>query len=138
MPKRTDTILHEWFEQVWNQGRLDAIDRLATPDCIAHGLVGDKPAHGPDALRGFVQQFRSAFPDIRITIEHALSDGDMMAARCLVTATHTGSGLELAATGKPVTVTGMCMVRVKDGRIAEGWNNFDFLSLYRQLGLSLQ
>ena len=138
MTERTGTILHEWFEQVWNQGRLDAIDRLAAPDHVAHGLadVGVTVPHGRDALKQFVQRFRSAFPDIRIQVEHALVDGDMVVARCSVTATHTGPGIEMAATGKPIAMTGMCMVRVKDGMISEGWNNFDFLGLYRQLGLT--
>ena len=57
--------------------------------------------------------------------------------RCTVTATHTGPGLTAAPTNKPASFTGMCIARIKDGKIVEGWNNFDFLSMYQQLGMQL-
>ncbi len=75
--------------------------------------VGVTVPHGRDALKQFVQRFRSAFPDIHIQVEHALVDGDMVVVRCSVTANATGPGIEIAATGKPIAMTGMCMVRVE-------------------------
>jgi steroid delta-isomerase-like uncharacterized protein len=136
MPAHTDTILHRWFEQVWNLGREEAIDELMAEDVVTHGLQED--LHGPAAFKPFYRQFRSAFPDMRITVEEVLIDGDMIAARCSVSGTHTGPGLSVPASGKPTSVTGMCMARVKDGKMIEGWNNFDFLALYQQIGMSLQ
>ena len=59
----------------------------------------------------------------------------MVAAYCRVTATHRGEGLGIAASGRNVTITGIVMARVANGQIAEGWNSFDFLSLYQQLGI---
>jgi len=56
-------------------------------------------------------------------------------AYCRVTATHGGPGLGVAATGRPVSVHGMTMARIADGRIAEGWNCYDFLGLFQQLGM---
>lgn len=134
-----DTLLHRWFEEVWNQKRESAIDELMADDSPVHGLVGPdgKEIRGPAAFKPFFHQFAKAFPDIRITVEDALIDGDKIAARCSVTATHTGPGVMAAPTHKPASFTGMCMVRVKDGKIAEGWNNFDFLSMYQQLGMQL-
>ena len=57
-----------------------------------------------------------------------------MAARCLVRAKHEGEGLGIAATKSPVEFTGMTIVRVKDGKLVEGWNNFDFMTMNRQIG----
>jgi predicted ester cyclase len=62
----------------------------------------------------------------------------MIAARCSVAGTHTGPGLPVAARGKPASFSGMCMARVKDGKMIEGWNNFDSLSLYQQIRMTLQ
>lgn len=64
-------------------------------------------------------------------------DGDRIAVRCVVIGTHTGPGLPIAPTGKPIRFGGMCMVRLEDGHMAEGWNNFDFLAMYHQLGMTL-
>jgi predicted ester cyclase len=136
MPGHNDTFMHRWFEQVWNQGRQDAIDEMMAEDTIIHGLQED--IRGPEAFRPFHRQFRSAFPDMHITVEEVLIDGDMLAARCFVAGTHTGPGLPLKAGGKPASFTGMCMARVKHGKMIEGWNNFDFLALYQQIGMSLQ
>jgi predicted ester cyclase len=93
---------------------------------------------GPTDFKPFFRQFRAAFPDIRITVEDVLVDGDRIAARCSVTAKHTGPGIMPAPTNKSVSITGMCISRVENGKIAEGWNNFDFLSLYQQLGMQLK
>lgn len=133
------TVLHRWFDEVWNQGREDAIDTLMAPDAIVHGLAegSDAEIRGPAGFKPFFRKFRTAFPDLQIAIEDAIAVGDRVAVRCTVTATHTGPGVLPAPTGKPTQFSGMCIVRVKDGKIAEGWNNFDFLSLYHQLGLQL-
>jgi predicted ester cyclase len=135
----TATLLHRWFEEVWNQGSDRAIDELMDANAAFHGIVypGSKEVRGRAAFRSFYQQFRAAFPDIHFTIEDALVDGDKIAIRCVVKATHTGPGITPAPTNKAVTLTGMVFAHVKDGKLVEGWNNFDFLALYQQLGMKL-
>ncbi len=93
-----ETLLHRWFEEVWNQGNEASIDELMAADAIVHGIVGPdgKEIRGAAAFKPFFHQFRSAFSDIRITIEDCLVDGDKIAVRCMVTATHTGPGLTVA------------------------------------------
>ena len=129
------TLLQRWFEEVWNKGREDAIDELSTPDVIAHGLTNPDGSEvkGQLAFKEFYRSFRSAFPNIHIEVEDTLTEGDKTLARCLVTATHTGEGIGKTPTGKPVKFTGMCLVRAKDGKIAEAWNNFDFNTMFEQL-----
>jgi predicted ester cyclase len=130
-------FLHRWFEEVWNKGRIEAIDEMAAPNVIAHGLVDAQGNElvGTEAFKTFWRQFRGAFPDIRVDVEDALVDGNKVMVRCMVRATHCGEGIGIAPTGKPVTFTGMCVARLKDCQMAEAWNNFDFLSLYQQLGI---
>jgi steroid delta-isomerase-like uncharacterized protein len=133
------TLVHRWFEEVWNQKRESAIDELMAPDAIVHGIVGPEgqQIHGPAGFKPFFRHFSAAFPDMRITVEDTLVDGHKVAARCTVSGTHSGPGVMPAPTNKPISFTGICIVRIENGRIAEGWNNFDFLAMYQQLGMQL-
>jgi predicted ester cyclase len=112
---------------------------LLLPDAVAHGIVAPDgtPVTGPATFKPFYRQFRTAFPDIHIAIEDTLAEGDRICARCLVTATHSGHGVAGAPTNRAVRFTGMCIIRFHNGRIAEAWNNFDFLAMYQQLGMQL-
>jgi len=129
------TILEHWFEEVWNKRNVDAIDKLWVPEKIVHGLPA---THGGNvetkaAFKTFHTNFCSAFPNLRIHVEDTVTEGDKTVARVVVTGTHTGHGLRIAPTGKPVRFAGICMALVKDGHVVESWNSFDFLSMYDQL-----
>ena len=130
-------VLYRWFEEVWNKGRETAIDELATPDVIAHGIVDSQGNElvGRDAFKAFWRQFRSAFPDIRVEVHDGLVESNKAMVRCTVRGTHLGDGLGIPPTSKPVVFTGMCIARMKNGQMAEAWNNFDFLTLYQQIGV---
>src|SRR5215475_6106436 len=132
MSEQNKALVRRWFDEVWNKGRAEAIDEMFAKDGIAHGL-SDNPVKGPDGFRPFFQNFRTAFPDINIAIDHLISEGDLVMARCLVRGVHTGSGIGLDATQKPVSFSGMTICRVKDNKIVESWNNFDFLTMFQQL-----
>jgi steroid delta-isomerase-like uncharacterized protein len=136
MLEENKQLLHRWFEEVWNRGRTEAIDELFAEDGIAHGLADESGAalRGPAAFREFQQKFRGAFPDIVVTVDETVAEGDLVAARCTVKAVHAGDDLGFAATKKPMEITGMAIVRIKEGKITEAWNNFDFMSMFRQLG----
>lgn len=136
MSEENRQLLQRWFKEVWDEGRAEAIDELFAEDGIAHGLadVSGAPLRGPAAFREFHQKFRGAFPDIVVIVEDTVAEGDKVAARCAVRAVHAGDDLGFAATQKPVEITGMTIVRIKDGKIVEAWNNFDFMSMFRQLG----
>jgi steroid delta-isomerase-like uncharacterized protein len=135
MANQYDTIQHHWFEEVWNKGRAEVIDELLDPDVIAHGLVdrAGNEVRGAADFKAFYESFRGAFPDIRVTVEDTVSEGDKIVARCRVQATHSGDSLGFSATNKPVEFSGMCMLRVKDGKIVEAWNSFDFLTMFQQM-----
>ena len=135
MPGANTTWVHRWFEQVWNEGDPNAIDQLMTADAVMHGLgeAGrDMPGSAP--FKEFAARFRGAFPDVRITVDATVEEGDMIAARWTATMTHSGGDLGIPATGRRVTVTGMSMARVRDGLMVEGWNNWDTMALMQQIG----
>jgi predicted ester cyclase len=86
------------------------------------------------AFREFHKTFRGAFPDIVVEVEDCIAEGDKVVARCAVRAKHTGDSLGISATNADVDFTGIAICRIRDGRIVEAWNNFDFMRLNRQLG----
>jgi steroid delta-isomerase-like uncharacterized protein len=132
MSVQPESVIRAWFDEVWNQGREETIDRIFAPDAVAHGLPGGS-MRGPDAFRPLFQAFRGAFPDIQITILRTVTEGEVVAAHCRVTGTHTGATLPLAPTGRRVDFEGMTIARIVDGQVREGWNCFDFLTMYQQL-----
>ncbi|HEY7099515.1 MAG TPA: ester cyclase [Terriglobales bacterium] len=127
-------ILRRWFEEVWNKGRLSAIDEMASPDVIGHGQAQHGVDIGLKEFRPFVERLRSAFPDIRITVHQTVEQGEYAVARWSANMTHTGEFLNIRPSGRHVMVTGTTMVRIAGGKIVEGWDNWDQLGLLVQLG----
>jgi steroid delta-isomerase-like uncharacterized protein len=125
-----------WFDQVWNAGDESAIDRLMAPAAKFHGLAPDGGAVvGPEGFKPFYRQMRQAFPDIRMRILRIISEGDSVAVHCAVSGTHRGPGLGPKITGSAVAIEGMAVATVRDGQLQEGWNFFDFMTLYQKVGL---
>jgi len=137
MSEENKQLIRRWFDEVWNNGRDDVIEELFDENGIAHGL-GDDPAHpikGPSGYRPFYQTFRQAFPNIMVVVEDVVAEGDKVVARCSVRAKHEGDFMGRAATEAPVEFTGIAIVRIYNGKIVEAWNNFDFMTLHKQVGL---
>ena len=112
-------------------GRLDA---AALDALIEEADESGAALRGPGDFKPFFRNFRGAFPGLQVTVEDTVSEGDKVAARCTVRARHEGDSLGLRATQKPVEFTGMTFARVRGGKIVEAWNNFDFMTMYQQLG----
>jgi steroid delta-isomerase-like uncharacterized protein len=135
MSEANKNVVRRWFQEVWNEGREEAVDELFTPGGVAVGLGDtDVPVRGPEEFKVFLRNMRGAIPDVRITVEDLLSEGDKVAVRLVLEGTHKGPGLGVAPTGQPVRVAGIVLVRFQDGRIVEGWNSWDQLGLLRQIG----
>lgn len=130
------TVCRRWFEEVWNEGREDLMPLLAAADVVAHGIAGpDDVAYGLEAgFKPMYRTLRGAFPDIHFTVDEVIGSGEMVALRWSVRGTHRGDELGMPATGKSVAFTGMTFARVVDGKIVEGWNNWDMMGLMNQIG----
>ena len=133
MSASPDAVIRRWFQEVWNERREDAIDRLMAPDARAHGLSADVIV-GPGSFKPFYRTMCNAFGEFKVEVVQTLVDGERVAACCRVTGTHTSDALGGKATGKSGDFCGTTICRVRDGRIVEGWNTFDFLTMYQQLG----
>lgn len=130
------SLIRRWFEEVWNRGREEAIDELFDEEGVAHGLSGEtgEPLRGATGFKPFFRRFREAFPEIEVVVEDTVSEGDKVAARCTVRGQHRGDSLGIKATDSPVEFDGICIARIEGGKIVEAWNNFDFMSMFQQLG----
>lgn len=125
-------FIKRWFEEVWNNRNEAAIDEMFAADGVGHGL-GEEIV-GPENFKTFHRAFVSAYPDLRVEVVDTIVEGDQIAARCRVTGTHQGEGLGMMPTNAPVDFTGMCIVRVRDGKIVEAWNEFNFMKMHTDLG----
>jgi steroid delta-isomerase-like uncharacterized protein len=128
-------FVRRWFEEIWNQGRYELVDELLHPNALAHGLrEGGQPVRGPEELKMFQRAFRAGFPDIHIDIDDLVVEDEKVAARFTARATHRGDFFGVAATGREINVSGMCLVVIRDGRMVEAWNQYDLLGILRQIG----
>ena len=131
-------FVNRWFQEVWNDKSEAAIDDMLAVDAIGYGLSdpagGDKIV-GLEAFKRLHRAFVSAYPDIKVTVEDTVVEGDRVAARCTVTGTHAGDGIGVTPTNSAVEFSGMVIARVKNGKIVESWNEFNFMQMYSQLGV---
>ena len=126
--ERNKQLILHWFEEVWNQGRREAIFELFAPECVLH--EGHLPIRGPEEFAAFHDRLHAAFSDIHITMGAVLAEGDLVSLRWTVSCTHRASG-------KRSEATGISIARVRDGRFVEAWQNWDAAGLAAQLGAKL-
>ena len=130
-----ERLVRRWFEEVWNKGRAEAIEEMLAPDCIIHGLGGvEADLRGPAAFKPFFARFKGAFPDIQITVEEVIADGDRCACRFTGRMTHQGDHLGVPATGRDVALEAMAVTHWRNGQIVEAWNTVDMLGMLHQIG----
>jgi steroid delta-isomerase-like uncharacterized protein len=134
MAEDNAAFIRRWFDEVWNKGRMDAIDEMASPEVIGHGQAQHSTDIGMVEFKKLARDIRSAFPDIHFIIEDVITQGDKVVARWSARMTHAGTFLGTAATGRAVTVTGISVQHIVKGKIVEGWDNWDQLGLLVQIG----
>jgi steroid delta-isomerase-like uncharacterized protein len=127
-------LVRRFIDEVLNQGNLDSARELLAPDFVLHHPMLDEPAHGAEGYKKAIDWFDTVFPDFQTTIDFLVAEGDMVASRWTVNATHTGPFGDIAATGKHVTYTGIAEYRVRDGKIVEGRIQEDLAGILQQIG----
>jgi steroid delta-isomerase-like uncharacterized protein len=128
-------VLRRSFEEVWNKGNLQVADELFTPNYAHHDASTPDLGRGPESEKKRATLYRTAFPDLRLTIEDIVGEGETVMARWTCRATHKGDLSGIAPTGKQVTISGASIARFANGKMAEGWVNWDALGMFQQLGV---
>jgi steroid delta-isomerase-like uncharacterized protein len=130
------TVSRRFFEEVFGKGKLNVLDELIAKDHVnsGPGTLPELPT-GTEGAKQIVTLYRNAFPDLRVTVDEQIAEGDKVVTRWTAHGTHQGELLGMPATGKSSTVTGIAVDRIVNGKIAESWGIFDQFGMMQQLGV---
>jgi steroid delta-isomerase-like uncharacterized protein len=126
-------IVRRLYQDVFADWKLDVVDELIDPTFRGHEMPPSIPP-GPEGFKQFYTWLRSAFPDIRFTVEDIIAEDDKVVVRWTWRCTHTGEYMGIPATGKQATVTGIAIYRVENDKCVERWVQLDLFGLLKQLG----
>jgi serine phosphatase RsbU (regulator of sigma subunit) len=130
--EQNKAIFRRYLEEAWNQSNLEVIDEIFDR-YISHQPDGSVHERGPEDVKRFVGEFRSAFPDLRLIIEEQLAEGDKVVSRGTIRGTHHREFRGMAPTGEEMEIPGMAVFRFsEEGKVVESWDSYDQLSLMRQ------
>jgi len=121
-----------YLEEAWNQSNLEVVDEIFDR-YISHQPDGSVLERGPEDVKRFVREFRSAFPDLRLSSGEQLAEGDKVVSHGTIRGTHQGEFRGMAPTGEETEIKGMAIFRFSsEGKVVESWDSYDQLSLMRQ------
>jgi steroid delta-isomerase-like uncharacterized protein len=126
-------IVRHYYAEVLTKGNVAAIDDLVSPTYVGHDPAAPD-AQGTAGLKQRVTRLRTAFPDLHVTVEDMVAEGDKVATRLTLQGTHKGEFRGIAPTGRQITWTATSIIRLQNGKFVEGWANADDLGRMRQLG----
>jgi len=125
------------LEEAFNEGRLEVLDEICSPDMVSHDPAEPEDVRGIDAHKERVKTYRTAMPDLHITLEDIVASDDKVASRWTVRGTNDGELQGMPPTGRKVEITGLTIDRFDDdGRIVEAWDNWDNAGFMQQLGIT--
>jgi predicted ester cyclase len=125
------------LEECFTRGNLSVADELVDGAAVDHDPATPerlRPMRGPQLMKEAVSMYRAAFPDLALTVEDQIGEGDRVVTRWRCEGTHRGELEGLAPTNMHATVTGITIDRYENGKVAETWSQWDNLGLARQLG----
>ena len=135
MSEENKATTRRFMEEVINKGNFAVIDEVIAPDCVDHNPMPGQ-AQGPEGAKQAIGMLRTAFPDLRITIEDMVAEGDKVAMRGSMTGTQNGEFMGIAPTGKSCTFDLITIDRFRDGKVVEHWEQVDMMGMMQQLGVT--
>jgi steroid delta-isomerase-like uncharacterized protein len=135
MSEANKNVVRRLFEEVWNKSNLPVADEIFAPTYIHHDPSTPDVGRGPESEKKRATLYRTAFPDLRLTIEEIIAEGETVMARWSCRGTHKGDLSGIAPTGKHIIISGVSIARFANGKMVEGWINWDALGLMQQLGV---
>ena len=131
-PEENKVIVRHYLETAWNKKDPTIIDDLVADDFVQHA---QNVQPGREGVKNFFRMLYGGFPDAHFTLENIMAEGNQVATRFTVRGTHQGPFLGIPATGKSMTLTGMALLELRDGKIVANWNELDMLGALQQLGV---
>ena len=125
-------LIEKIFNEVINERNFDKLDQIFAPNYVNYGIPNSKP--GPDGFKEILQQFLDAYPDMKITIEHLIAEGNMVATSGYWTGTNKGSFMGAAPSNKPVKVSYIDLWKIENSKCIENWVQMDMIGMMMQTG----
>jgi steroid delta-isomerase-like uncharacterized protein len=133
MSQENRAVLDRLNDEVLRQRKVDVLDELLADDFVEHdpppGVAGDR-----EGFKDLMRTVHQAFDDQVHTVYDQIAEGDRVVERWDMTATHVGDWMGIAPTGKRITLSGIDISRLENGRMVEHWMQIDLLGLFEQLG----
>lgn len=128
-------IIQTYFNEVWNNGKVDVLDELLSTDYINHTPSTPNPLKGAIGLKPIAMAIRKGFPDLHYEIKEIIATKDGVVARVVMTGTQTDTLFGIPPTGKRIEVNQINIEKIENGKITEHWRVTDELTMMKQLGV---
>ncbi len=133
--EETRAIARRFLDEFWSQGNSAVADEIIAPDYAVYDPGTPGRRGGVEGEKQCLAMYRRVFPDLRFTIEDIIAEGDRGVVRWTASGTQQGELMGAGPTGKQAVISGISIVRVANGQIAEHWLNWDTVGMLQQLGL---
>jgi steroid delta-isomerase-like uncharacterized protein len=131
-----EALAHRFHMDIFQQGNFAVADEIVAPEFVMHspGLPPEMQ-RGPEGAKQFARMLRAGYPDLLVTHDDTISAGEKVVIHWTASGTHTGALLGIPPTGRRMTVTGIDIYRLAEGKLVELWQNWDRLGMLQQLGV---
>jgi steroid delta-isomerase-like uncharacterized protein len=136
MSTEAKAVVRRLYEEVWNKRRLELVNELISPSHALHDPHLAGSAVGPNAYKRVCTEFLAAFPDLRFTVEDYISERDKVVASWTISGTHKREFRGIPATNKKISIEGVTINHVADGKIMDSYVSLDYFGLLQQLGVA--
>jgi steroid delta-isomerase-like uncharacterized protein len=137
--ERNKKIVRRFFEELWNERKLEIADEIFAPECVTHQLQSGAEAvavpRNAEAIKQHVGEWLKSFPDLRFAVEQMTAEGDLVVTSATMRGTHTGNWHGIPATAKQVSIRMTVTHRIAQEKIAADWVLVETLGFFQQLGL---
>ncbi|HXZ05471.1 MAG TPA: ester cyclase [Ktedonobacteraceae bacterium] len=132
--EQNKAIARQFFEDAYNTGNTALLEQLLAPTYVDQKAPTGTP-EGPQGIAEIITMFRSAFPDLHFKIEDQIAEGDKVVTRYTFSGTQQGELMGIPPTGKHVSISGISIYRITDGKMQQAWIEYDMLGMLQQLGI---
>lgn len=134
MPVQNKTIVRRLYQEVWNERKLEVVDELLSASHAFHDPIVSGSQAGPELYKRRVMEMTTVFPDLSFTIEDTIAEGERVAVCWTISGTQKGEFMEIPPTGREISVEGITIHHLKDGKILDSYAKWDVLGLLQELG----
>jgi steroid delta-isomerase-like uncharacterized protein len=135
MSEKNKAIARRLYDELASQGNLSLADEIVAANFVDHNPPGPDIPPGREGLKQVFATYRSAFPDMRMTVEDQVAEGDKVVSRATVSGSHLGDYMGMPSTGKTFSIGIIDILRLEGGKIAEHWGEADTMGMMQQLGV---